>query len=432
MNRFFITFIIIFPLTDIFGEEQTIYLMNGQILRGEVIKQTGTSMQIKTTDGKVRQLNKAEIQRVTYKEPSAKELKESEERLKQQAQNDNPTKTVPEKPAEIIPEKKPDPPKKSDPSFSHTKRHDIEFFAGIGYGFYKPNSENFLIEAQNRLSILFGTNPSISKKPSYHTDLSDQLGINYTFKRFSGSLSGNNFRGTTTTSYLGLNSGTEFSTIGGTYPEKQSSLRADVSYLAFSNDRFDLKATLGYSEFWGSTDDKSTSVKAFSSSGLSLYGQYSFTISERLRGPSAGIKATIRLGERIENRIEIHSLELKGTQDLTTHAKIFSDSASPIYGEFSQAIGWKAYGVYFDYKFVYKLTPIFSVWLGASIYNWQYSVHHYSLEQKYAFEAPASIPNAALLEDLLQEQIVKGAASVSKSEAILFGFIFRFDLANQN
>ncbi|TGL63707.1 LA_0442/LA_0875 N-terminal domain-containing protein [Leptospira sarikeiensis] len=424
IKRILIAFIIVFPSIAIFGEEQTIYLRNGQILRGEVIQQTAMSMQIRTADGKTRQLNKTEIQKVTYKEPSAKELKEAEEKLKQQAQN--------EKPIEIIPEQKTEAPKKADFSLDPTKRHDIEFFAGLGYGYYKPNSENFLIDAQNRLNIAFGSRPSITEKPSYKAGLSDQFGLNYTFKKFSGSLSGSHFRGTTTTNFLSLNSGSEFNTIGGTYPEKQSSLRTDISYLAFSNNRFDLRPTLGYSQFWGNTDDKSTSIKAFSSSGLYLYGQYFFDINEQLKGPSAGLKATIRIGERIENRIELHSLQLNGTQDLTIHATVFPDSGSPIYGEFAQSISWKAKGVYFDYKFVYKLTPVFSIWAGIASYDWKYSLDRYSLEQRYAFEAPASSTDFAIFQGLVQEQIVKGATSTSKSNAIQFGVMYRLDLGRSN
>ncbi|MGJ4745016.1 LA_0442/LA_0875 N-terminal domain-containing protein [Leptospira sp. SA-E8] len=420
---------LLLPLLPLFGEEQTIYLRNGQILRGEVIQQTATSLQLRTSDGKTRQLNKTEIHRVSYKEPTAKELKEADEKSKQQVQNQEnllpPLETSP--PA-------PEPPKKNVADFQldQTKRHDLEVFGGIGYGYYKPDSETFLLRMQNILNLLTASNPTVTEKPSYKAGISNQYGLTYTFKRFSGTLAASDFRSDTTLNTITINSGNEFNTTSGNFPEKQSLLKADVSYLAFTNSRFDLRPSLGYFQSWGNTDDTNTSLKAFSSSGLYLYGNYFFQIQEHLKGPSLGLKTTIRTGERIENRIELHYLTLKGNQDITIHATVLPDSSAAFYGEVAQKSAWTAKGFQFSYKFVYRLTPIFSIWAGISAYEWKYSLDHTSNEIRYAFDSSTPrAPGDALLNDLLQTEVGKGATSMSKSSSLEFGVIYRVNFANQ-
>ncbi|TGM89929.1 LA_0442/LA_0875 N-terminal domain-containing protein [Leptospira licerasiae] len=413
------------PTIAVFGEEQTIYLKNGQILRGEVIHQTATFIQIKIADGKTRQLNKTEIQRVSYKEPTVKELKDSEDKLKQSLQEPPPL-TVEPSPQE------PPPRKVTNFQLDQTKRHDLEFFGGIGYGYYKPDSETFLLRLQNSVNLLTGSNPTITEKPSYKAGLSDQYGLTYTFRKLSGSLSGSNFRSDTTLNTLTINSGNEFNTTNGTFPEKQTTLKADISYLAFTNSRFDLRPSVGYFQFWGNTDDNNTSLKAFSSSGLYLYGNYFFQVHERMKGPSLGLKTTIRAGERIENRIELYYLTLKGNQDNTIHATVFPDSASAFYGEVAQKSAWAAKGYQLSYKFVYRLTPTFSVWAGISAYEWKYDLDQTSNEIRYAFDSSSPrAPGDVLLNNLIQTAIGKGATSVSKSNSLDFGVIYRLDFLRQ-
>ncbi|WP_243396229.1 OprO/OprP family phosphate-selective porin [Leptospira hartskeerlii] len=409
----------------VFGEEQTIYLKNGQILRGEVIHQTATSIQIKITDGKIRQLNKIEIQRVSYKEPTTKELKDSEDKLKQKTQEPQPP---------IVEPSPQEPPKKNVTNFQldQTKRHDLEIFGGIGYGYYKPDSETFLLRMQNTLNLLTASNPTITEKPSYKAGLSNHYGLTYTYRRLSGSFSGSNFRSDTTLNTLTINSANEFNTTNGTFPEKQTTIKADISYLAFTNSRFDLRPSVGYFQFWGNTDDTNTSLKAYSSSGLYLYGNYFFQVFEQMKGPSLGLKSTIRTGERIENRIELYYLSLKGNQDNTIHATVFPDSSSAFYGEVAQKSAWSAKGFQLSYKFVYRITPVFSLWAGISAYEWKYNLDQTSNEIRYAFDSSTPrAPGDALLNDLLQTAIGKGATSVSKSNSLDFGVMYRLDFLRQ-
>ncbi len=408
----------LFPLTSLFAELQTIYLRNGQIFRGEVLQQTATSMQIKTEDGSIRQLNKKDIQRVSYKEPTAKEKKEAEEKTKQEPLPPSISETPP--------------PPKEEPKPAYTflidqlQRKDLEIFASIGAGRYEPDTFAFPNRLQGKLSLLNGQPGTNIDKPTFKPGLSDSYGMNYTWKRLSFGLSMTQFRNSTSVRFKEYNSSTDYSELTGNYPEKQNMTKADLALLVFTNRVFDLRPAIGYQQFFSKADDPNTILQSYSLSSLNAVGNYDQKFTEILKGTSMGLKATIRMGERWENRIELHSLSLSGEQ----HANIsvvFAPATAPIFSfaKVAQDVNWKANGLHFAYKLVFRYTPTISFFAGVQAFEWKYSLT--SMSQDTSSTGTPPTISEAVLQNLTIEAAGKASTTGSKSAILEFGLIKRFD-----
>lgn len=416
------------PIVELFAELQTIYMRNGQILRGEVVQQTATTMQIKMEDGKIKQLNKKEIQRVSYKEPTIQEKKESEEKLKQQ------TSVVEEPPPPT-----PEPTKKSEPevdkaaspyAIDQTKRKDIELFFGAGIGTYRPPTESFLNEASVKANALTGQIPPDHDTPSYKRGLAYSMGAIYYWKKFAFGLSGNHFSGQTSERIKVYSNTASLQEIAGTFPEKQSSLKADISFLAYTNQRIDLRPSFGYSQFWGKTDDNNTISTGYNGNDLTSFFKYHYYFLEKLKGPSIGLKTTVRQGERWEHRIELHYLILSGAQYGNGTLTMFNTPNFFDYGVNQDSIQWDAKGFNFSYKLLYKWTPTLSFWVGIQAFEWKYSLK--SFDQ--SFTGLANIGNPSPVEELVLINILltstaKMTPATSKASSLEFGVMKRFEFS---
>ncbi|PJZ26983.1 hypothetical protein CH352_04110 [Leptospira hartskeerlii] len=402
-------------------------MRNGQILRGEVIQQTATTMQIKMDDGKIKQLNKKEIQRVSYREPTVQEKKESEEKLKQQT-------AVAEEPPPPIPEptKKPEPEidKAASPyAIDQIKRKDIEVFFGAGLGTYRPPTESYSNQLGAKFSALSGF-PIDVDDPSYKRSLAYSLGLIYYWKKFAFGLSGNNFSGETSARLKVYSNNGSLQEIAGTFPEKQSSLKADISYLAYSNQRIDLRPSFGYSQFWGKTEDTNTISTGYNGNDLTSFFKNNYYFLEKLKGPSIGLKTTVRQGERWEHRIELHYLILSGAQYGNGDTAMFNTPNFFDYGVTRQSIQWDAKGFNFSYKLFYKWTTTLSFWVGIQAFEWKYSVK--SFEQSFSglgnINNPSPIDQEVVINFLLNS-VAKSVPATSKASSLEFGVMKRFELS---
>ncbi|MEI1309921.1 hypothetical protein V6Z06_19350 [Leptospira venezuelensis] len=397
-------------------------------MRGEVVQQTATTMQIKMEDGKIKQLNKKEIQRVSYKEPTIQEKKESEERLKQQT-------TVVEEP----PPPTPEPAKKSEPeadksaspyTIDQTKRKDIELFFGAGLGTYRPPTESYLNEASVKANLLTGQLPPDHDTPSYKRGLAYSMGATYYWKKFAFGLSGNHFSGQTSDRVKVYSNSGSLQEIAGTFPEKQSSLKADISFLVYSNQRFDLRPSFGYSQFWGKTDDNNTISTGYNGNDLTSFFKYHYYFLEKLKGPSVGLKTTIRQGERWEHRIELHYLILSGAQYGNGSLTMLNTPNFFDYGVIQSNILWDAKGFNFSYKLFYKWTTTLSFWVGVQAFEWKYSIK--SFDQSFNGLANIDNPSPAaelVAIDFLLTSTAKMTPATSKASSLEFGVMKRFEFS---
>ncbi len=412
----------IYPGISLWAELQTIFLRNGQILRGEVLKQTATSMQIKIEDGTIRQLDKKDIRRVSYKEPTAQEKKEAAEKAKQE----------PLPAAPIIPEPTPITADLNQPTspfdINQNKRNDLEVFIGAGLGKYQPATEDFSNRAGAQASLLFSGSPIAVDQPVHKSGLANSIALTYYWKKFAFGLSGNHFQGETSERMKAYNSATSFQDISGTFPEKQSALKADISFLAYTNARLDLRPALGYSQFWGKTDDNSTLSTGSDLAGINSLFKYHYTFLENLKGPSLGLKTVFRIGERWENRMEFHYLTLTGQQHGSAVLTFLNYNVAPGFASLAQEIDWKAKGFNFVYKLVYRYTPTLSFWIGIQAFEWKYSLNSIIQDVKNPDDAAFPVPvDQVLLQNFLIEATSKSTPASSKSSSLEFGIAKRFE-----
>ncbi|WP_373880513.1 LA_0442/LA_0875 N-terminal domain-containing protein [Leptospira sp. id769339] len=414
------------PMAALLAEHQTIYMRNGQILRGDVIQQTATTMQIKMEDGKIKQLNKKDIQRVSYKEPTVQEKKESEEKLKQQT-------TVVEEPPPPAPEpsKKPEIDKTTSPyTIDQADRKDLEIYFGAGMGSYRPPTENYTGRMSAKINTLNGI-PTQVDDSAYERGLAYSMGAIYYWKKFGFGLTANHFGGKTSERITVYGGNSFLQENKGTFPEKQNSLKLDISYLAFSNQKFDIRPSFGYSQFWGKTEDNNSTSSDYFANLLLSVTKFNYNFLEILKGPSIGVKTTIRLGEKWEDRIELHYLSLTGIQYAAAVG-----TASSIDGSFfdyyrSDLITtWTAKGFNFSNKLFYRWTPTISFWVGIQLFEWKYTVN--SMEQRFQGLGDATSPppiDIVFLSNFLIDATAKSTPATNRASSLEFGVMYRMNFA---
>ncbi|PJZ75981.1 LA_0442/LA_0875 N-terminal domain-containing protein [Leptospira neocaledonica] len=421
--RFRSLLIIIFlflPIVSLFAEMKTIYLKNGQIIRAEILQQTATSMSIKTSEGKTIQLNKSEINTVSFNEP----VKPPKEEEKKQAQIEQTTAPITaEAPKPIV-----------NFHIDQLKRNDLEITFGLGAGRYSPETQELPVQIQSKVGLASGTLPTIIDKPTHSPKLSETYGAIYTWKRWSGGITGSYLGNRSTYNSHSYASGMIYS--NGSFPERQSSLKNELSFLAFTNDRFDLRPTIGYQYFWGQSQDSNLSTSYYIDTGLYLYSQGAMNFSETLKGYTIGLKATIRSGERWENRLEYHNLTLSGHQDGSIVSFLVPTNLSQVaFVKQGQNVSWDAQGFQLLYRLVYRVTPTISVYAGFQFYEWKYSLNSYSQttfsSKDGLIGVDLSNPGAYLVQQKLMEAVGKTINSESRSAILEFGVMKRFEFVAQ-
>lgn len=400
---------------------KTIYLKNGQIIRAEILQQTATSMTIKTADGKTIQLNKTEINTVSFNEP-AKLPKEEEKKQAQVEQTPAPPPIEVQKPIVNF-------------HIDQLKRNDLEIYFGLGAGRYSPETQGLPVQIQNKVGLASGILPTVIDKPTHSPELSQTYGAIYTWKRWSGGIIGSYLGNRSTYDSHSYGSGMIYS--NGSFPERQSSLKSEFSFLAFTNDRFDLRPTIGYQNFWGQSHDTNLSTSYYIDTGLYLYSQGIMKFDETLKGYTIGLKATIRMGERWENRLEYHNLTLSGNQTGNILSSLAPTNLSQVaFIKQGQNISWDANGFQLLYRLVYRVTPTISVYAGFQFYEWKYSLNSY-FQSTFSSKdgligVDLSNPGAYLIQQKLMEAIGKTINSESRSAILELGVMKRFEFISKN
>ncbi|PJZ26724.1 hypothetical protein CH352_04105 [Leptospira hartskeerlii] len=415
--RFLLPFAtLMIPVVSLFAEMKTIYLKNGQVIRAEILQQTATSILIKTTEGKTLQLNKSEINTVSFNEPT--KLPQEEKKPVQAEQAPSPQIAEVPKPAVNF-------------HIDQLKRNDLEVYFGLGAGRYSPETQGLPVQIQNKVGLASGTLPTVIDKPTHSPELSQTYGAIYTWRRWSGGITGSHLGNRSTYDSHSYASGMIHST--GSFPERQSSLKNELSFLAFTNERFDLRPTIGYQYFWGQSQDTNLSTSYYIDSGLYLYSQGVMKFNETLKGYTVGLKATIRMGERWENRLEYHNLTLSGNQDGSIVSFLVPANLSQValYRQ-GQNVSWNANGFQLLYRLVYRITPTISVYAGLQFYEWKYSLNS---DFQYIYSSKDGLigvdlsnPSAYLIQQKLMEAIGKTIHSESRSAILEFGMMKRFEL----
>ncbi|TGL63706.1 LA_0442/LA_0875 N-terminal domain-containing protein [Leptospira sarikeiensis] len=416
ISLIFISIFAFFYTTPTFAEKKTIYLKNGKILRGEVLQQNATSLTVKIDSGETIQLNKTEINMVSFGDATKEKKAEVEPNKKE-------TNSV-EIPSPAIVSEKP----VLNFRIDQLNRKDLELYLGIGAGKYTPDTQEFLARVQNKFGLLSSIPPTQIDKPTHKPSVSETFGGIYTWKRWSGGIHGSYFQNRSTY-HAATYSETGMSTTEGSFPEKQSSLKGDFSFLAFTNDRFDLRPSLGYQYFWGRTQDPNGSTNYFIATGLYLYANSAVEFQETLKGYTIGLKATIRMGDRWENRLEYHNLTLSGNQNGSTVSTLVPVNLSQFaIIKLSETAGWRADGFHFLYRLVYRITPTLSIYGGFQYYEWKYNLDNFNLINYSSKDGFLGIdPTYAFQQEKLLEAIAKSSTSNSKSSIIEFGIMKRLE-----
>ncbi|TGL35040.1 hypothetical protein EHQ52_11190 [Leptospira koniambonensis] len=418
--RFLLLFtFLLTPVVSLFAEMKTIYLKNGQVIRAEILQQTAASMTIKTADGKTIQLNKSEINTVSFNEPT----KVQQEEKKPVQAEQTPTPQIIEVPKPLV-----------NFHIDQLKRNDLEISFGLGAGRYSPETQELPVQVQNKMGLLSGTLPTVIDKPTHSPELSQTYGAIYTWKRWSGGITGSYLGNRSTYDSHSYASGMMHST--GSFPERQSSLKNELSFLAFTNDRFDLRPTIGYQHFWGQSQDTNLSTSYYIDTGLYLYSQGVMKFNETLKGYTIGLKATIRMGERWENRLEYHNLTLSGNQDGSIVSGLVPTNLSQLaFYRQDQNISWNANGFHLLYRLVYRVTPTISVYAGFQFYEWKYNLNSY---QQYLYSSKDGLigvdlsnPGAYLIQQKVMEAVGKTINSESRSAILEFGVMKRFEFISK-
>ncbi|MGJ4786735.1 LA_0442/LA_0875 N-terminal domain-containing protein [Leptospira koniambonensis] len=418
--RFLLLFtFLLTPVVSLFAEMKTIYLKNGQVIRAEILQQTAASMTIKTADGKTIQLNKSEINTVSFNEPT----KVQQEEKKPVQAEQTPTPQIIEVPKPLV-----------NFHIDQLKRNDLEISFGLGAGRYSPETQELPVQVQNKMGLVSGTLPTVIDKPTHSPELSQTYGAIYTWKRWSGGITGSYLGNRSTYDSHSYASGMMHST--GSFPERQSSLKNELSFLAFTNDRFDLRPTIGYQHFWGQSQDTNLSTSYYIDTGLYLYSQGVMKFNETLKGYSIGLKATIRMGERWENRLEYHNLTLSGNQDGSIVSGLVPTNLSQVaFYRQDQNISWNANGFHLLYRLVYRVTPTISVYAGFQFYEWKYNLNSY---QQYLYSSKDGLigvdlsnPGAYLIQQKVMEAVGKTINSESRSAILEFGVMKRFEFISK-
>lgn len=407
---------LLIPVVSLFAEMKTIYLKNGQVIRAEILQQTATSMLIKTAEGKTIQLNKSEINTVSFNEPI--KLPQEEKKPVQAEQTPIP---------QILEVPKP----KVNFHIDQLKRNDLEIYLGLGAGRYSPETQGLPVQIQNKMGLLSGTLPTVIDKPTHSPELSQTYGAIYTWKRWSGGITGSLLGNRSTYDSHSYASGMIHSS--GSFPERQSALKNELSFLIFTKERFDLRPTIGYQYFWGQSQDANLSTSYYIDSGLYLYSQGVMKFNETLKGYTIGLKATLRMGERWENRLEYHNLNLSGNQNGSIQSFLVPTNLSQVaLFRQGQNISWDANGFHLLYRLVYRITPTISVYAGFQFYEWKYSLN---TDFQYVFSSKDGLigvdlsnPNAYIVQQKLMEAVGKTINSESRSAILEFGMIKRFEL----
>ncbi|TGK01318.1 hypothetical protein EHQ53_08565 [Leptospira langatensis] len=406
----FLVFLFLLPYV-IFSEPQTIYLRNGKTIKGEILDQTATYIELELPNKEVQRIQKTTILRIAYKDGT----------------------TVPvEKKPEPIPEKPPEPEVVPPPVIvpppvakvykrvtrNPLERHFLDLYAGGGAGTNDSHAVNFYYKYQNIFSTVTNGTPFVlSKGPHQTPNGASSAGLIYKFKKFSVEAGGLSTHSSSTSQNIGPEA--QLILVTGTYPQdlKMGTFKTSYSLLARKN--FELYPSIGYTRIWNkTTDDQSTVVQPSNVTGYSV-----FHSSEQLKGGSFGLGFAYLLGSKWEARLELERMQLKGSQSLHQQYTVatFSLPTQIILLPSDYTFSWKATGNHVSLKLSYFWRMGLGFWLRYDNYQWNYAFQDGTFPSVIKTGDPApSIMQAVQLH--LQNNAMAGSVgSVSKATSLQIG-----------
>ncbi|EPG73204.1 hypothetical protein LEP1GSC058_3781 [Leptospira fainei serovar Hurstbridge str. BUT 6] len=427
----------LFPCTFIIAEQQSVFLRNGKVLKGEVIDQTATTIQLKLADGNVIEIVKSSILRISFrdatpppKQPEKVDPSPNELETAQKLQEENAAKLAEDAKRNALAEEKK---ARRQKEIDDAKRHSLEFYAGYGQGSYHYQTldyyerfSNFVALTNNGTGPIFGTPQTKGKTPF-------NASLRYSLNRFVLEAGGISFQNTVTQTTPGMVNTAGPSTPNqpllaqGTFPETYKQIYAQISFSPYPHPKYDVRPILGYQSIWQKSAD--TSTLAFSpaiSGSNNLTEKRDMIIADRLHGPSFGIAFDTKLGEKWETRIEIQSYSLKGnSQGNFNNYFMLSGSNNYSYSDSFRLLNeWSAKGSSISGKLIYKWKYGIRLWVGFQSTKIQYALT--STRVEITQNNPES-PDQLFLQQILVNSITQGFAGASTTSAIFFGVGYSFD-----
>ncbi|PJZ71387.1 hypothetical protein CH373_02490 [Leptospira perolatii] len=441
---FILSFLLSFSFSPLFAE-QTVYLRNGKVLKGEVIKQTPTVIIVRMPDGTEQEIKKTAILKVSFKELSAQDLKAEEEKAKKQKEEQEKASKLAdeekEKAAKLAEDEKKkaaaeEAKSKRAKEMEEAKRHYIQLLLGFGPGHYISGAPQYYDNIENVGTFLndFSAGP-LHTAPVRKGKFSRTIHLRYAWNRLVVETGGSYFESSTTSSYPGtlrlsdspLVIQNTFTT--GTYPEKYKQVYGQISYSVYPNKKFDIRPIVGIQRIITNTVDKnSVLLSPAAPGGFDLILRKDNSFSETMRGTSAGLAFEMKFAEKFEGRIEVLSYNLNASSrgERGDYSLNLSNGYRNKYGVSND---WKITGTSVNLRLLYQWKYGISFWAGISAATYQYK----AVNTVAAFN-DNSTPDPVVL--LLQAKLINGltqmVAPEAKVSALYFGAAYTFDFMKSN
>lgn len=403
----------LFYASNLMADQKTVYLRNGNVLKGEIVDQTASYIDLKLPNDEVKRIPKQSIKTISYRDRAnpAKVITETVPQIVE-----DPTKNVPVLPVEPPPvAKKPSTRVVRDP----LNRHYVDFYAGGGSGNLSSQSVNFFYQFQNLQTIFSEQTPFLltgAPKPKANGAASG--GIIYRWKRFSFEGGGLLTHSTTASQNIGPEERPLI--VSGSYPEEARFGFAKTSYSVLARSNFELYPTIGFLRLWNrTTDDQSTIFQEGSAAGKSV-----FHSSENQKGGFAGIGFAYHFGSKFEIRTEYQALQMKGSQsyDQQYIAVGLSDPYPVFILPTNHSVDWMSWGSHLSLKLTYFWKYGIGFWFAYDSYRWKYNFQGGNLSLMQRLDDDVLPPDQALLLNLthnLYANFLGGGNS--KADAVQLG-----------
>ncbi|TGK07500.1 hypothetical protein EHO59_05200 [Leptospira semungkisensis] len=396
---------------SVFSEPQTIYLRNGKTLKGEILNQTATYIELELPNKEVQRIQKVTILRIAYKDG---------------------TTPPPEKKPEPIPEKPPEPavvppPVVAPPPVAKVykrvvrnplERNFLEFYAGGGGGKDDSHAINLYYKYQNIFAVVTNGTPFLlTKGPNQTPNGAGTAGIAYKFKRFSIEAGGMSTHSSSTSQNIGPEA--QLILVTGTYPQELKAGMFKTSYSLLAKPNFELYPTIGYTRIWNkTTDDQSTVFQPSNVTGYSI-----FHSSEQLKGGTFGLGFAYLLGSKFEARLEVERMQLKGNQTLHQQYSVttLAIPTQPLILPADYTFSWKATGNHVSLKLSYFWRMGLGFWIRYDSYQWNYSLQDGTFPSVIKPGDPAPSLLQATQLNLQDKAIAGSVGSVSKATTLQIG-----------
>ncbi|TGK12023.1 hypothetical protein EHO60_07055 [Leptospira fletcheri] len=423
---------------------QSVFLRDGRVLKGEVVDQTATSIQLKLPDGKVLELAKTSILRISFKDaPPPKQEKETKKTEPTPEEQDAAKKLEEEKAAKLLAEQakkdalaeeKKARQAKRQKEIDEAKRNSLELYAGTGMGSFQYQTEDYYEKFLNFVNLTKGASSGGQFFSSPQTKAQRPLTVSarYSWNRLVLEAGGSNFRnnasmvvpGTINTS--GAVVPNQSSLAFSSFPETYKQLYAQVSFSVYPHPKYDVRPILGYQRIWQKADnsfllDLSPAVPG----GYNVARKEDRAVADYLHGPSFGMAFDMKINEKLEARFEVQSYSLKGDSQANLSTYGLTIGGNPGGDETSRILNhWNAKGSFLSAKLIYEWKYGLRFWVGFQSTKIQYSLQSTRAEIGTTNPTP---PDQLFLQQIVINSIAQSYAGATSTSAIFLGVGTAFD-----